>query len=293
MTEPSPEPDVRPGLRLSVSHRTAYDYAMPVTHSVNVVRLEPGSHPHQQTLSSFVRVLPATRLRRFTDLLGNPTHQFEIQSPHSRLVIESRLKILTGTVVPHDSSLEAPAADYPDLAEADMLWPFQQESSRISRPPEIWRAALDACDGRHSVHHQALGIMEWIHRQFVYDPGVTEVHTHVEESFSLRRGVCQDFSHVMLAMCRAMGLAARYVSGYLYNGCGDLLGSQASHAWCEVFLPGSGWIGYDPTNATLTDERHIKIAVGRDYEDVAPVEGGYHGPGNSRMQVAVEISPCA
>lgn len=292
VTRSTPEPGVREGLRLAVSHRTSYDYAAPVTHSVNIVRLEPGPHPHQQTLSSLVRVLPATRLRRFTDLLGNPTHQFEIQSPHSRLVIESRLKILTGTVVPHDASLNAPASAYRDHADAEMLWPFQQESTRISRAPEIWRAALDACDGRHSVHHQALGIMEWIHRQFIYDSGVTEVHTHVEESFSLRRGVCQDFTHVMLAMCRSLGLAARYVSGYLYNGRGDLLGSQASHAWCEVFLPGSGWIGYDPTNATLTDERHIKVAVGRDYEDVAPVEGGYHGIGNSRMEVAVDISPC-
>jgi len=288
----TPEPGVREGLRLAVSHRTVYDYLTPVTHSVNMVRLEPGAHPHQKTLSCFIRVLPATRLRRFTDLLGNPTHQFEIQSPHARLVIESHLKVVTGAVIPHDWSLEAPIGVYLDHADAEMLWPYRQESMRVSRSPEIWRTALDACDGRQAVHHQALGIMGWIHENFIYDPGVTEVHAHVEESFSLRRGVCQDFTHVMLAMCRSLGIAARYVSGYLYNGGGDLLGSQASHAWCEVFLPGSGWIGYDPTNHTVTDERHIKVAVGRDYEDVAPIEGGYHGIGSSRMEVSVVISPC-
>lgn len=293
MTPPAPEPGVRPGLRLAISHRTSYDYATPVTHSVNLVRLEPGPHPHQQTIQSLIRVLPATRLRRFVDLHGNPTHQFEIQAPHARLVITSQLKVLTGSVIPFAESLGAPASAYQDHISPDMLWPFLQESTRISRSPEIWRAAVDACSGCSSVHHQALAIMDWIHQHFQYDPGVTEVHAHVEESFALQRGVCQDFTHVMLAMCRSMGLAARYVSGYLYNGRGDLLGSQASHAWCEVFLPGSGWIGYDPTNATLADERHVKIAVGRDYEDVAPVEGGYRGIGSSRMEVAVDLSLCS
>ena len=120
--------------------------------------------------------------------------------------------------------------------------------------------------------------------------GTTGVSTQVEESFQMRRGVCQDFTHVMLAMCRAVGVAARYASGYLYNGPRDtLVGAQASHAWCEVYLPAAGWIGFDPTNNTLADERYVKIAVGRDYDDVAPVVGSYHGHGHCRMEVHVEV----
>jgi transglutaminase-like putative cysteine protease len=116
------------------------------------------------------------------------------------------------------------------------------------------------------------------------------VNTHLEEAFALRRGVCQDFTHVMLGLCRAVGIPARYASGYLYNGPRDhLVGSQASHAWPEVFFPGVGWIGFDPTNETLADERYIKIAVGRDYDDVAPVRGTYHGSGHCKMAVTVEV----
>ena len=132
--------------------------------------------------------------------------------------------------------------------------------------------------------------MRWIHDEFEYESGVTSVHTHPEEVFSIRRGVCQDFTHVMIAMCRSVGVPARYASGYLYNGPRDhLVGAQASHAWCAVYLPGGGWIGFDPTNANLADERYVKVAVGRDYSDVAPVVGSYVGGSQVRMEVLVSV----
>ena len=113
----------------------------------------------------------------------------------------------------------------------------------------------------------------------------------MEEAFAHRHGVCQDFTHVMLGMCRSVGLAARYASGYLFNGPLDrLVGAQASHAWCEVYLPGAGWIGFDPTNNTLADDRYLKVAVGRDYDDVAPVTGSYVGTSHCHMEVEVAVS---
>jgi transglutaminase-like putative cysteine protease len=205
-----PEPALI-GTRLSVFHRTTFNYGSPASNSVNTLHLEPRTFPYQKTLGALIRVMPATRVRRFTDSVP-------------------------------------------------------------------------------SVYHKAAALMRWIHQEFRYEPGATNVNTHLEEAFQMRHGVCQDFTHVMLGLCRAVGIPARYASGYLYNGPRDtLVGAQASHAWAEVYLPKAGWIGFDPTNNTLADERYVKISVGRDYDDVAPVRGNYQGTGHCRMEVEVAV----
>jgi transglutaminase-like putative cysteine protease len=278
-------------MRLAVTHRTSFHYSSPVSQSVNTLRLEPRTFPYQKTLSALVRVLPATRLRRYTDLFQNVTHQFELPTPHAKLEIESRIRVHNLPLAIPDASRSAGLGELRDPAVRERIWPYLQESPRVSRSPEVWRHALDAAGGSDSIHQQAAAIMEWIHREFTYEPGATCVKARLEQSFELRRGVCQDFTHVMLGMCRSIGIPARYASGYLYNGPRDtLVGAQASHAWCEVYLPAAGWIGFDPTNNTLADERYVKIAVGRDYEDVAPVEGSYHGSGHARLEIQVEVT---
>ena len=271
-------------------HRTTFHYGAPVTHSLNTLHLEPRTFPYQKTLASLIRVLPATRLRRFTDLFENPTHHFELPEPHVKLEIESRIRVhnLPLTILP--TSRAAGRDALADPAVHERIWPYLQESNRVRQSPEVWRQALDITDGLTAVYEQAAALMEWIHREFRYEPGATGVKAHLEESFALKRGVCQDFTHVMVGMCRSVGVAARYASGYLYNGPRDaLVGAQASHAWCEVYLPGAGWIGFDPTNNTLADERYVKIAVGRDYDDVAPVVGSYRGTAHCRLEVCVEV----
>lgn len=278
------------GMKLSVLHRTSFHYGLPVTDSVNTLRLEPRTFPFQKTLSSLIRVLPATRVRRFTDLFQNITHHFELPAPHTRLEIESRIKVHNLTLAVSAASREALMTDYADASIRERTWQFLQESRRVSRHPEIWRQALDLCTPRQTIFDMACALMEWIHSEFIYEVGSTDVTTHLEEAFKLRCGVCQDFTHVMLGLCRSVGIPARYASGYLYNGPTDtLVGSQASHAWAEVYLPHAGWIGFDPTNNTLADERYVKIAVGRDYEDVAPVRGTYHGTGHALMEVEVAV----
>jgi len=279
------------GMKLAVTHRTVFYYGGPVTDSVNTLHLEPRTFPFQQTLGGLVKVLPATRVRRFTDLFQNITHHFELPQAHSKLEIESRIKVRN---LPLDISTEAREATLEDCKDSSIrerIWPFLQESHLISKTPEIWRQAVDLTRGHSSIFAQALAILHWIHEAFVYDAGSTHVHTHMAEAFELRRGVCQDYAHVMIGLCRAVGIGARYASGYLYNGPRDrLVGAQASHAWCEVYLPGAGWIGFDPTNGTLADARYVKIAVGRDYDDVAPVKGSYHGHGHCHMEVTVEVT---
>ena len=278
------------GTKLSVFHRTAFFYASPATNSVNTLHLEPRTFPYQKTLGALIRVVPATRVRRFTDLFQNITHHFELLEPHGHLEIESRIRVHNLPLDISSASREATGEGFNDVSIREQIWPYLQESRWVSRHPEVWRQALDITREFTAVFEQATALMAWIYREFRYEPGVTDVNTHLEEAFKMRHGVCQDFSHVMLGLCRSVGIPARYASGYLYNGPRDtLVGAQASHAWTEVYLPGAGWIGFDPTNNTLADERYVKIAVGRDYEDVAPVRGNYHGTGHCRMEVQVEV----
>lgn len=279
-----------PAMKLSVLHRTVFHYGSQVIDSANELRLEPRTFPFQKTLSSLIRVLPATRMQRFQDLFHNITHHFEIASPHDRLEIESRLRV-------HNLPLEIPAEarsatkeSYRSAAVRERIWPFLNTSVRVTPLPEIWRMAVDLTSEAPSYFDKATEIMRWIHSEFQYQPGSTDVTTHLDQCFTGRKGVCQDFTHVMLGLCRSVGIPARYASGYLYNGPRDhLVGAQASHAWAEVFLPVVGWIGFDPTNNTMADARYVKVAVGRDYEDVAPIRGTYRGTGSSRMEVEVLV----
>lgn len=277
-------------MKLSVLHRTTFHYPSQVTDSVNTLHLEPRTFPFQKTLSAMIRVLPATRLRRFTDLFQNITHHFELPAPHGRLEIESRIKIQNLKLVIPDRCKEATLAEYGDVSTRERTWQYVQESRWVSKHPDIWRQAVDIIHGKASVFDQAYAIMQWVHREFRYDTTVTNVSTHLEEAFHLRAGVCQDFTHVVLGLCRSVGIPARYASGYLYNGPRDtLIGAQASHAWSEIYFPHLGWIGFDPTNNTLADDRYVKVAIGRDYEDVTPVRGSYYGTGHCQMDVQVLV----
>jgi transglutaminase-like putative cysteine protease len=261
-----------------------------VVDSVNTVRLEPRQFPFQRAVSALVRVLPATRVRRFRDLFENLTHHFEVADPHDSLEIESRVVVENLPLTLSDRDRSVGRDGYRDAHVRERIWPFLQDSPFVVRSPEMWRAALDVADGAGSIHDAARAIMGWIHGEFEYCSGSTSVQTRPGEVLEGRRGVCQDFTHVMIGMCRSIELPARYASGYLYNGPADhLLGAQASHAWCEVYLPESGWVGFDPTNGNLADARYVKVAVGRDYHDVAPVKGSYRGTGECRMEVEVEV----
>lgn len=277
-------------MKLSVLHRTAFLYGGPVTDSTNELHLEPRTFPFQKTISSLIRVLPATRLSKFKDLFQNTTHHFEIPGSHTRLEIESHIRVHNLPLDIPDEARNATKDAYRSPAVRDRSWPYLNESARVVFRPEIWRQAIDITFGHESYFDKATEIMRWINAEFRYEPGTTDVATHLDQCFAERRGVCQDFTHVMLGLCRSAGIPARYASGYLYNGPRDhLIGAQASHAWAEVFLPVVGWIGFDPTNNNLADARYVKIAVGRDYEDIAPIRGTYRGAAHCQMEVEVLV----
>jgi transglutaminase-like putative cysteine protease len=277
-------------MKLQVIHRTHYEYASPVRESFNEVRLKPVTNEHQTCDSHILKILPAVRLSHYTDFHANCVHFFDIPEPHATLYIESTARVRTTALIISMDATPASLEQVSDCQKMERCFDFLQESTYIERSPAAWRLALDVTAGQTDIWQAAIAIMRHVHKEFAYTPNVTTVHTHMRDVLEGRCGVCQDLAHVMIGLCRAIGIPALYVSGYLYNGPRDqLLGSQASHAWCEVFLPGIGWRGLDPTNAQLVDERYIKLAVGTDYADVPPIRGSYKGTTERRMEVEVHV----
>jgi transglutaminase-like putative cysteine protease len=263
-------------MRLRIIHTTEYRYTAPVSGNSNELRLTPVQSRWQQVPFFLLRVLPSTRLRKFQDFYGNTVTYFDVEEAHRQLIIEASSSINT---VDRYAEGEPAFVDLEDLLGADVdgrLQPFLQPSGPVEVPPEIWRAAVDVQANYRDVFGLAKGLMEYVYQTCRYTAGVTSVHTTTTQFFEGRAGVCQDFSHLMLAMCRALRIPARYVSGYVYDAKRkDIRGAHASHAWVEVWVPGCGWHGLDPTNNCLTHAHYVVVAVGRDYEDIAPVRGSF------------------
>lgn len=279
-------------MKLHILHRTRYTYASPVRESFNEVRLRPVNSPRQSCQMFQLKVTPDTRWTHFADFYFNSVHQFEVTNPHSELTVETTSVVAT-TDAPEltADAASAPLGDLGPLGQVERCYDFLQSSTYVDTGAEVAALAREAAGGRTDCWQAAVAIMAHIHREFSYQPAATNSHTHMREVLQSRTGVCQDFAHVMLGFCRALRLPARYVSGYLYNGpAGNLKGAQASHAWVEVYVPGRGWHGLDPTNRELVGGRHVKVAVGRDYADVPPVKGTYRGTGRRTMTVEVVVS---
>ncbi len=272
-------------MKWEILHRTQYAYALPVSESFNEVRLHPVSDEWQQVNDFLLKVLPATRLRHHRDFYSNIVHHFDIPEAHRMLVVESFLHVTTKSQPPLAATeTPFPLARIGEAAREPRVFDFLQESHFVDFSPETWRFALDATAGATDTWQAALAIMRFIHGRTKYEPKSTNVHTHMSDVLKARRGVCQDFAHVMLGLCRALKIPALYVSGYLATEI-----ASATHAWVEVLIPGIGWRALDPTNNRQTDETYIKIAVGRDYADVPPVTGNYKGTTDRKMEVSVKI----
>ena len=272
-------------MKWEIFHRTQYTYASPVSESFNEVRLLPVSDEWQHVDDFLLKILPATRLKHHRDFYSNIVHHFDIPEAHKILSVESFVHVTTKQR-PQLSQAETPfpLARISETAGEPRVFDFLQESRFVDLSPETWKLALDATAGVADTWQAALAIMRFIHERTKYEPKSTNVHTHMSEVLRDRRGVCQDFAHVMIGLCRALKIPALYVSGYLATEI-----ASATHAWVEVLIPGIGWRGLDPTHNRQTDEAYVKIAVGRDYADVPPVTGNYKGTTERKMEVSVKI----
>ena len=278
-------------MKLHVIHRTRYDYPGAVIESFNETRLQPTSTDGQVCHAFLLKVLPSTRLSHYLDFFLNCVHFFEIPESHTFLNIESSSTVTTvSRALPADQPT-VPMSRLDECLAMEQCYDFLQSSKHVEIDATTWRLAVDATMEEPDAWQAALKMMQYIHSQFEYVPDATTVNTPIAHVIEERKGVCQDFTHVMLGMCRSLKIPARYVSGYLYNGPRDeLQGAQASHAWCEVYIPDFGWRALDPTNNQQADERYIKVAVGRDYADIVPVQGTYRGGGTKKMTVEVNVT---
>lgn len=282
-------------------HVTEFHYEGPVSESYNEVRLRPIHDERQSCLSFRLATNPSTRSTAYRDFYGNWVHQFNILPEHRHLRIETEAVVLA-----HDSV--SPPSDGIRLEEvhkrrSQLLednFDFVAPSGyvpHLSQLSEIAEAAEDASDGTVGSFSQAAS--QIIHDRFRYVKGATHVHSSIVDSLSLGVGVCQDFAHLLLGVVRLQGIPARYVSGYLVAGLAaapetkqeEVIGGQASHAWVEVFSPSGEWIAFDPTLGKPVGLRHVRVAYGRDYGDVAPVRGVYKGHAGQRLSVDVRVRP--
>lgn len=279
-----------------IRHLTRFRYSEPVTESIMEVRMHPRTEALQRCLDYQLAVTPKANIHTYRDFLGNSIHHFDIPGAHSQLQImaESLVEMKPWNPVP--DSLPPSAWDDLDQAVAagdfwEMLLPSQY--CRTTDLLESAAAELDATR-RGDPLSLVVDLSSRIFRAFEYMPRSTRVDSPIGEALKQRRGVCQDFAHILIALARRLGIPSRYVSGYLHHRKQDHDRSDdgATHAWVECWLPELGWTGIDPTNNLVAGERHIRTAIGRDYADVPPTRGVFKGGAGTQLTVAVDVNPC-
>lgn len=279
------------GWRIRVVHTTGYRYSAPVTRSYNEVRLNPRSDSRQNVVVTRVETVPATRAYRYTDYWGTSVTSFDLHAPHTELEVVATSVVETAEPAPPDRSAgwadvtgETAADRYTEMLEFTGYVPADKKLAKLAgtlrQDSEPVEAALAAC--------------RWVHKKLSYQPGTTGVHTSAIESLDAGVGVCQDYAHLTLALMRQMGIPGRYVSGYLLPQQEIEIRQTVqgqSHAWIEAWT--GSWWGYDPTNDIEIGNRHVWVASGRDYADVAPLKGIYTGGEAEALEVSVDMTRLA
>jgi transglutaminase-like putative cysteine protease len=280
----------------SVRHITTFGYEPAVRESVMEVRMQPRSEGRQRCLKFTLDVSPAANITQYCDSAGNTVHHFDIARSHTEVKVTAQSTVQVEAV---PAPLHSEAGDWSDLdamTAADDYWEMMlpSEFARSSAALEQLSSELarERSDGPLEV---LTALNEGIYRLFDYVPNSTKVDSPIEDALHTRQGVCQDFAHIMIALARSNHIPCRYVSGYLFhreeNGRQDRSLEGASHAWVEALVPRLGWTAFDPTNNLIGGDRHIRVAIGRDYADVPPTRGVHKGEAASELSVAVTVSP--
>lgn len=281
-------------MELTVLHDTTYHYEQKIHESYSIVHLQPRSDAAQYCTKYELSIAPRTRMFSYLDRFGNDVQHFAVLADHDMLSVVARSQVVT--VRPHEPDAPGPVTRSMLMNDpiVPTLFDFVNESAYVVFGPELRALAALVETPGDDLAAWYLMAGEFMKSGFTYDKRATTVRSTVDESIRLRGGVCQDFAHILVALCRYHGIPARYVSGYIFSGQEQqMLGAEASHAWCEAYLPPYGWVGYDPTNNKLINDEFVKIAVGRDYRDVSPVRGVYKGASESVMSVNVAMEMLA
>ncbi|GCE14691.1 transglutaminase [Tengunoibacter tsumagoiensis] len=280
----------------TVQHITKFRYSAPITESIMEVRIQPRSEGQQHCLDFRLTTSPRTQILTYRDDLSNRVHHFDIPNSHSHLTITAEAIVEVLPPLPLPDELSASAWEELDALTANDEYWDMLKPSHFTQPSEIFYAFMreldiqrrhDPLSALHEINHKLYASIEYAKKN-------TRVDSPIDDALRIRRGVCQDFAHIMITMVRSLQIPCRYVSGYLFARGNDPRAQSsagATHAWVEALLPGLGWVGFDPTNDTLAGERHIRIAVGRDYSDVPPTHGIFRGKADSDLSVSVRVFP--
>ena len=271
-------------MRVSVRHTTRLEYNTDVVESVMDARLGPRSDEDQRWGRFELRTSPVAAVRRYADAFGNIAHLISVAAPHSYLEV-----VTIGEIETHLADPFALPRSTPTPLEPGELADYLMPSALIPNDPGLVALAEPHRPAApKGAFETASALMHLVYGEFTYKPDVTTIATTVAELLATRTGVCQDLAHVLVGLCRASGIPARYVSGYIVTGAdGPKRGAGHSHAWAEAWTPTHGWRGFDPTNDVLASEHHVKMAVGRDYRDVPPTQGTFRGIAEEMLVVEV------
>lgn len=295
-------------MKLQIVHETVYDYAPAVETAQHMAYLTPRHGPNQQLLSHSLHVLPSPeQVSTAQDVFGNARSFFSLQEPHAQLQVIACSQVLTQAAHLPESRVGWEAVRerfrYQALCTFDSANEFTFASPMAASQSEFAAYARPSFAPGTALLDGALSLMQRIHRDFTYESQSTQVNTPALQALAQRKGVCQDFAHILIACLRSLGLAARYVSGYLLTkpapGTVKLRGSDASHAWASVYLPdlpdGARWVDLDPTNDRAgwptPGEDYVTLAIGRDFSDVSPMRGVIHGGASHTLTVGVTVEP--
>jgi transglutaminase-like putative cysteine protease len=287
-------------VKYRIAHVTRFDYQEQVSLCHNLAHLKLRSQPGQNTLSSQLRVEPTPAVvREHRDFFANQVSYFCIQQAHRQLTVTALSEV---SVEPRPLADEAAATPWEEVRKALRSGPgqgeteariFTMDSPLIKGSEALCEYAAVSFPAGCPLVGAVRDLMGRIYADFTYDPHFTDVATPLEDVLKHRRGVCQDFAQLAIACIRSQGLSARYVSGYLETlpppGKSKLRGADASHAWFSIYLPGEGWVDFDPTNNQIPADQHITAAVGRDFGDVTPIKGVLYGGGEHTLDVAVDV----
>ncbi len=282
----------------AVTHLTLYEYSSAIINSVMELRMQPRSDQNQRCVRTSIEVSPDAKVFSHRDYLGNIVHHFDIPNSHNQLAIksESVVEMKPPAVLPDSLPSDSWLALEPDVIDRDhydMLLPGQ-----FARETGLLNVFADEVNWQHDTVRQrgdplsALRALNTqIYESFEYRQHVTRVDSPIDEALTVRSGVCQDFTHIMLTLVRRVGIPARYVSGYLYHheGNADRSDVDASHAWVEAWLPTLGWVGFDPTNNLTVTDRHVRVSYAIDYAGATPSRGVFTGDAETELKVQVQV----
>jgi transglutaminase-like putative cysteine protease len=272
-----------------IHHITKYQYNRPVKESVNEIRLFPHHIENQDVLQYELTITNNPEVEYSEDYYGNRVGNFNTLEIHDEMIIVSKMLVRV------NHSLQIPAIDNLTVNDLAIYKEKSIELLRLSYPEIITKndqiqaiLAEINCKGKPVIEIAQL-CNQYIYSNFMYTKGITNIETTVDEILELRKGVCQDFAHVLLQLVRTVGIPARYVSGYICPNEGGLRGEGATHAWVEIYTPTQGWLGLDPTNNIWTMDNHVKLSVGRNFYDCTPVKGTFKGLAIQTLSVSVSI----